>query len=425
MKKKIIDFDKEFTDIQSSLCDVSSKLRNAKEKSNLVSEEIIKLEKELQELGLSKSNSSFEWLDIKNINHNHYSSEFFSNLSKDLEEQVTKEVNGNTNLLPATTKLDYSVALIIGTLGAVVDMLYVKIPSDITYLNQYEQKGSKITEWLKSLGIDEDGKLNHFFRQLEQTNKVSFDASTKHGLGSYSEEVSGFYPKTHRLMSLGHDPFYGLIFGLLDIINGNITLIDSKGVIHNVSLEKFQDITFEDKVFAPFVWIGHILSDVCTKMGVPVPGWGFTQLLQFGSFGENNRTFADLARYMYLEGYDLRHLVTMGIVPGIIDLCMRIYFKLTLAESDAYSLLYQRNLKEVQDRIRLEKMLFIAHSVATSGNVLKIILYQGNPSALNISEVLAFVKQSVEMVRIQQRNTTGEKVIRNRQKINDEWNNIK
>ena len=54
-------------------------------------------------------------------------------------------------------------------------------------------------------------------------------------------------------------------------------------------------------------------------------------------------------------------------------------------------------------------MIFIAHSVAVSGNIGKIMMYHGNPLALNFSEWLVFAKQSVQMLLIQSRDVTGEK----------------
>ncbi|UZD48725.1 hypothetical protein [Peribacillus frigoritolerans] len=213
--------------------------------------------------------------------------------------------------------------------------------------------------------------------------------------------------------------------GLIDIFNGSITLIDSKGVIHSIALEKFQDIPMQDKIFAPILWLGHLVSDLCTKMGLPIPGWGFTQLLQFGSFGENERTIADLTRWMYIEGYDLRHFLTIGTVPGIIELLTRIYFKCTLKKDELASPMYAKNLKELQENIRLQRLLFCAHSVAASGNIIKIILLQGNPLAFNTAELLAFIKQSIRIGQVNRRDKTGEKVIRNRDRINKEWNDNK
>lgn len=423
-KRRIIDFNDDFSAIQSKIQTLSKELKIENERSNQTKISIEKLENELKTLGINynSTNTASKYFDDKKI-HN-YSNEYFSNLYAEVEKNVVKEVSSNHNLLPSLTKLDYLFALTIGTIGVIIDMLFVKIPHNITYLGKYKQSGSEITNWLKTFGINHDGKLNNFLSNLEKTNKVSFDASSKRNLENYNRDVSGFYPKTHRLMSLGHDPFYGLIFGLLDILNGTVTLIDSKGSIHNVALEKYQNKLMKDKLFAPVLWIGHILSDICTKMGVPVPGWGFTQLLQFGSFGENDKTIADLARYMYIEGYDLRHFLNMGTVPSSIELCTRIYYQLTIKKEEFFSPVYSKEIRTIHNNIRLQKLLFTAHSVATNGNLIKIILHRGNPLSFNVAQMLGFIKQSVQMAQIELRDRTAEKIIRNREKINGEWRNF-
>jgi len=421
-KKKIFDFDTEFLEINNNLSKVSEDLNLNQKQSKQNHDNLKLLENELIKLGLTREMIS----SSKSINEeiNIYSEDYFTRLSKGIEKEILKEINSSTNLLPLTSKLDYVMALIIGFIGSLVDILMVKIPTEVNYLGKYLQEGSSFTGWLRSLGIDENGSMNEFLAKLEKVCKVSYDVSTTDKLGDYRGEVSGFYPKTHRLMSLGHDPFFGLIFGLIDIFNGSITVIDSKGIIHSIPLDKFQETPIEDKIFAPLLWLGHLCSDVCTKMGLPIPGWGFTQILQFGSFGENDRTLAELTKWMYLEGYDLRHFLTMGTVPGIIELFTRIYFRCTLNKDELASPIYAKNIKELQDHIRLEKLLFIAHSVATSGNVVKIILHQGNPLSFNTAELLGLVKQSVHIGQVNFRDKTGEKIIRNRNRINNEWNKI-
>lgn len=420
-KKRIIDFSEELNDMQNSMSDLSSMMErlddNAEEQSDLLKE----LERRLSEIDpafiAEPPKSSENPFKV-------YSSQYFLEQSEEIEKSITKEVHSNFQLLPPITKLDYIVATIIGAIAAIVDFLLVKIPKDVTYLGKYIQEGGSFTSWLRSLGINEDGKLNDFLSNLEKSSKVSFDASTKNAFTDYDREVSGFAPKTHRFMSLGHDPLFGLLFGVLDIVNGRISLIDSKGAIHLIPIEKYQNATFENMVFAPFLWICHILSDVSTKMGVPAPGWGVTQLLQFGEIGEKDRTVADLARYMYLEGYDLRHFISMGTVPGIVELCTRIYYKLTLEKSDPFTLTYSKDLKEIHNKIRLQKLLFTAHSVATGGNALKIFMYQGNPLAFNYPQLIAFTKQSIQMSVISTRDKTTEKIIRNREQLNREWENM-
>lgn len=222
--KRIFDFNRELSEVQSDISRVSNDLDTVHKESEQNKNNLNQLENELMGLGLE-----FKIDSTKLINReiNIYSEEYLNRLSKEIENELLKEINSNF-LIPSAAKRDYTMAIIIGFVGALVDMLIVKVPADINYLGQFTQKGSEFTGWLKTLGIDENGNLSGLFNKLEQVCKVSYDASTTNGLGEYGEEVSGFYPKTHRLMSLGHDPFFGLIFGLIDLFNGSITLIDSK-----------------------------------------------------------------------------------------------------------------------------------------------------------------------------------------------------
>jgi len=427
-KKKIIDFNEEFSSIQDSISSITSDsfYVNRMNQENL--EEIERLEKEISNL-FSKSNLQQDVIINEKTNHidnnlKIYSKEYFKNISDELEKQLLNDVNNRADLIPSLTKVDITISVVIGLVGAIVDLFLVKVPKNTNYLKKYQQGGSPFTEWLRTLGIDENGKLNDFFQLLEEKCKVNFDASTTKAFPDYTNQVNGFYPKTHRMMNLGHDPLFGLIFGLIDMFNGRTTLIDSKGIIHCIPIEKYQDFPMDNKIFAPLIWLGHILSDVCTKMGIPIPGWEFTQLLQFGNLGENSKTIADITRWMYVEGYDIRQFLTMGTVPAIIEMCTKMYFKFTLSKDEFLYPIYIKELKSIQNNIRLEKMIFIAHSVAVSGNIGKIMMYHGNPLAFNFSEWLVFAKQSVQRLLIQSRDATGEKIVRNRNRIDEEWKNI-
>ena len=70
-------------------------------------------------------------------------------------------------------------------------------------------------------------------------------------------------------------------------------------------------------------------------------------------------------------------------------------------------------------------MLFLAHALAASGNAIKIFSYSGNPLAINLTQWLLFFKESIEIIKATTRETTTEKIIRNRQKINSKWEEIK
>lgn len=417
-KKKIFDFDNDFDEIQNDLANSQNRLRQNNIKSKTNSLELQQLQKELEALtGQESESSGFLKLSENDIN---YDKQYFLNFSEQTHREIEKEINTNTNLLSPLTKTDYFVAFAIGLAGVLIDMLLVRVPKDINYLNKYQQKGSLLTSEIKKIG-GENGDFKKIITKLEENFKVNYDASTINRFNNYQREVSGFYPKTHRMMSLSHDPFFGLLFGTLDIWNDSLTFIDSKGAIHSVGMSHLGEASLNDKIFAPLLWLGHLLSDACTKMGLPVPGWGFTQLLQFGNLGENDRTFADIARWMYVEGYDLRHFLTMSTVPGSIELLNRLYHKKTSDHYETPGLYLDKNLNELEQNVRLEKLLFISHSVAASGNVAKIIMNYGNPLNFNMPVWLGLIKQSVQFTLIETRNKDAEKAVRNRDKINNTW----
>jgi hypothetical protein len=331
--------------------------------------------------------------------------------------KVRKEIQEDIKL-PELSTLDTIITGIIGIIAALIDILIVKIPRNINYMNKYYQEGSSFTNWLRSLGIDENGNLNPFLKYLEDKNQVPFDMSINPGT------VSNFYPGNHRLLSLGHDPLFGLIFGTIDILNGQVSLIDGKGIPHIIST---YDISTEDKLFAPIIWLSHIISDICTSRGIPIPGWGFSQLIQIGDFGKKHRNIAEISRWMYENGYDLRHFVTMNIVPATIEILVHLYHILSIDKINDNAGLAEKEFWNIKNKIKLHKMLFYSHAIASAGNVLKIAFYNGNPLALNISEWVMLFKRGFDYLNIKnayKKNEHYEKIINNRKKINDKWKEL-
>ncbi len=359
---------------------------------------------------ISTKESTFSWDDLLFLNHNPVI----------LESRIDREIMARPQLLHPLSGVDYAVTAIAASVATIVDMLIVRIPKDVNYMGKFAQKGSGFTSWLRGLGVDESGKLNPFFRWMEKTCKVPYDRVGGTG-------ISAFGSWNHRMLSLGHDPLFGLIFGIIDILNGQMSVIDRSGALRVVT-------TFTpgatDKMFAPFLWLGHILSDVCTSCGIPIPGWGFTQLLQFGSFGAKNKNVADLAAFMYTHGYDLRHLLTMAISTATIELIIRPYHYLTSMrpiDNDPRGVstsISTRELERMESRLKLHKMLFLAHSCAAGGNAVKVFLHKGNPLAINIAQWGMFLKESVTILKAVTRDTTGEKIIRNRRNIDAGWKGI-
>ena len=313
--------------------------------------------------------------------------------------------------------MDYIVAALTGGLAAIIDVFLVKIPKDTVVVRNGEgifQEGSSLTGMLRGIGIDENGKASKWVTVLEKWFKVPYDKSI-------DSDIAGLMPKTHRLHSLAHDPsIAGLVWGIKDIVTGTFTCIDKNGCL---IVEKVTEANFMNLFTAPILWLGHILSDVFTRMGIPIPGWSNLQLLQFGSLGEKQRTIAEVARYMYLEGYDLRHLVSMSSTNAVIELIMRLYYHLVCKKRpDEFVLTAEKEYVEVKNKIKLHNMLFVSYSVASCGNIAKIIAYQGNPTAFNLPLWLGMIKESITQVTILNRNSKNhEQAIENRHTIDENF----
>lgn len=314
--------------------------------------------------------------------------------------------------------LDLAVAVLAGGLAVLVDFVLVKIPRDTTYLGRIkdlgklEQSGSPLTGWLGTLGHDADGKASSWVRYLEQQFKVGYDTSI-------SPDIDGFSPRTHRMMGAAHDPLLGLFFAILDTKFGTLTAFDRNG---RVIIKKIADEAGCLEALAAIItWFGHILSDITTRMGIPIPGWCSLQLLQFGLPSERNRTISDMARYMYLNGYDLRHLLTMTTVPLVVEIVVRIYCLLMKARPNSF-LLSEREYTKLKNDIKTHRLLMVAYSIATCGNILKIVGHAGNPLALNIPVWIGFVKEAMAQAKIAIRDSKNfEEAIENRYTIDNNW----
>ena len=312
---------------------------------------------------------------------------------------------------------DYIVAAFSGAVAVVIDSLLVKIPKDMTIVrggDRIFQEGSSLTKIFRNIGVDESAKASHWVTVLERWFKVPYDKSV-------DPEILGLAPKTHRLHSLAHDPsLLGLIWGIKDIVTGTFTSLDRNGCL---VVEKVAETDFSKLFAAPILWLGHLVSDIFTKMGIPIPGWSYLQLLQFGSFGEKQRSIAEVARYMYLEGYDLRHFASMSVVNAVIELIIRLYYYLVCKQrSEEFSLKAEREYVEVKNSIKLHNMLFVSYAIASCGNVMKICIYQGNPNAFNLPLWLGMIKEAITQATIILRSTKSyEKVIEARHIIDENF----
>ena len=116
-----------------------------------------------------------------------------------------------------------------------------------------------------------------------------------------------FLSHYHRLLSLGHDPLLGFVFGVADILTGRMTTIDKSGKIVSQVMEVYADRKESDVFAALAKQIIHFKSDITTSMGLPAPLMSLFNLLQFGSIGEEELTIAEIVQGMHYEGYDFIH----------------------------------------------------------------------------------------------------------------------
>ncbi|WP_051760417.1 hypothetical protein [Herbidospora cretacea] len=277
-------------------------------------------------------------------------------------------------------KTDWAVVLVAGAVATFLDIALVRIPKDSTFLGE-KYPGSPLTKWLQDRDRAKDIH-NRFFKGFEKLAKVPYDAPTTKATGGL---VSGMRPRTHRLQSLGHDPALGFLVGVADLMHGTGTYIDKAGQLVQVAT----DAAPIDLINAFITQVRHLLSDVYTPAGLQPPLFSLLQLGQVHSpfaLGPSGVKvpWTDVARYMYVNGYDLRHFFTMGITPGVVSAIIRGYWLLKSYATGGTA--EQRKLEHA----KLTSMLLLGHTIATSGTLLKTGLVFGmNPAALNYNQILA------------------------------------
>lgn len=286
--------------------------------------------------------------------------------------------------------IDITMTCIAGGVAVLVDFLIVKIPKTSQIVRNGKtitQEGSPMTAVLRKIGFKSNGKTSKWVGTLEKFFKVNYDTSTIKG-------EKGFNPSSHRIYSLAHDPSpSGLLWALKDAICGTMTYIDKDGVLKSIPTK---NVSAWKVLAMPIIWIGHIISDIFTKAGVPLPGACFLRTLQLGSFGAKKRTISEVVSYMYYEGYDLRHLVTMLSTNACIEIILRIYHILTREHVEQF--MRPTAIIEAQQSMikhRLEKMRLGAYAIACGGNVAKLAIYQWNPNALNLTVWLEFLRTAI------------------------------
>jgi hypothetical protein len=349
-------------------------------------------------------------------------------------QRIEERYGGNFQLQADLDAYDVWAAVAAGTVAAVVDFFLVKIPQDHLYLDKYPQEGSPLTKWLQGKNDSEQHWIAQFAKRLESDYKTSFD-----GVRPIMEEdlVEGFYPKTHRLQTFGHDPLLGLIIGTIDVMRGGMTAISRDGIPVLLSGEDVPGglrppVLNALKAF--WTTLMHMVSDVTTKMGLQPPGFTMLQAFDVGSFGENDRTIGELARFMYLKGYDSRHFLTMSTSVAAAEVVLRGYYFMRRRFDDEYEaeVTYAAEVAgesswRFDKHPRFMGMKLTAHAIGAAMNAGKVAFYVGNPLAINYAQWLSFTRDALRFAKMKTKSPS--EVIRghalaNARALEEGWNSI-
>ena len=294
---------------------------------------------------------------------------FKSLMTNSQQVELQKRIKDDFTLKNAQCdEYDYMIAGTCGVIAGLVDILFVGAPKDSKLGNIADEQANKITEkfagfvgWKKEkvdiayqMHIDnfqmqgkepqsyENFKKHNMLNFLENKYKVNYDqVSTSHKNSKLGTDgvVEGLEASNHHLKSLGHSPdIIGLFFSILNQFTSTSTFI-SNGQIITIDTENFnlEGHNFIAKIFCGFAnWFGHLMSDWAGSKtsakkgnrgsGAPIPLYNLLQLLNVGSFGEKEETFAQITTKVFEKGYDARHAMAMAVPVLINELLIRFMY---------------------------------------------------------------------------------------------------
>ncbi len=282
--------------------------------------------------------------------------------------------------------VDYALSGIIGTIAALMDLLLVTTIKGDTVTPGKAKSGVEAL-WKKLLS-------NETIANLEQEFKVGYDISQN--TSKITQDILGLCPNYHRFMSLGHDPILGLLFGVKDLILGELTAIDGAGrvIIQNVAGNEKKNI-----IEAVIYVFGHFLSDVTTQsekgkiLSVPAPLTPLLQLVQSGSieYKGKNLTIAELSKKMYFDGYNFNHFLGMSLPVFLIEVFTRVAF--FVKEN-----LYLKKDSKMNKNPKLQTMLFLGNSLLFAENIGKVVITE-NPMSINYVSWISTAKYGYQTLK--------------------------
>jgi len=285
---------------------------------------------------------------------------------------VAELMRNSMSTTPFRCKLDMVdlvIATVAGLAAAAVDFTIVKVPKDMTF-HDAKQAGSPLTTYLRGKAIPHNNRL-------AELAKVPFDSLNR------GDPDLRLTPKTHRADTFGHDPLVGLVFGVIDILRGTSTGVASNG---QAFIRDIGDPATTNPFAAIVLELAHLLSDIGTRSGLPLPGWSLLRLINAGSI--DGQTVSNLARQMYLRGYDTWHLATMCVSVAAAETVLRAGWVIRSVVDNDWARRCDEDARvagstRTGTHPRFLLMALIAHGIATAANAGKIAIAGGNPLAWN------------------------------------------
>lgn len=302
-----------------------------------------------------------------------------------------QQMNREFNMLHHLDKYDVAISAAAGLLAAAVDILLVGIPQKTPDgLSAGKLSDFIRAEFDKKFPEEEMTKLAN-----SKVSKVPYDAQDNRHTSINVDGLSAYY---HRLLSLGHDPLLGFVFGVADILTGRMTTIDKSGKIVSQVMEVYADRKESDVFAALAKQIIHFKSDITTSMGLPAPLMSLFNLLQFGSIGEEKLTIAEIVQGMYYEGYDFIHFCSMSVPVMLAEVVVRLGYAFKRIK-EGYSIKDSIPVSLNRDKHpKLATMLFIGQAGAAAINAGKVY-FTKNPMAINYPQWIAFAKYSYSQLK--------------------------
>jgi hypothetical protein len=190
----------------------------------------------------------------------------------------------------------------------------------------------------------------------------------------------------HRVQTFGHDPLLGWVYGTLDILQGSLSGVSRHGIGTVINTT---EATTDSLLVALALQAMHLGSDIVTPAGLPLPGW--TALLAVDAELPGARhSVAELARFMYVKGYDTWHFPAMATPLVATETVVRGYLWLRQLLDDDYraDLDVERarvGSDTVADLPRYQTITLIARGIAAAGNAGRFALSGANPLTLNLA----------------------------------------